>query len=132
MITSFAERHDRGLYHLTTTRPRAASGWIGVCSRDGADPLNRMKQFAGTMPANDPDAIVRWSLAQADAGREAFVGMGLMADRPLGGRGKGENVTVLNCFYLDIDIGNFGHADKKLPNPPTIEAAMELLAQFPT
>lgn len=79
-------------------------------------------------PAQFP-MIAEKVLGQA-AEKDVYFGVGLQREKPgKGSRGNAEGVMAIPGLWLDIDIGGDGHSAKN--NPPTVEAALEIINAFP-
>lgn len=68
--------------------------------------------------------------AEASKTQDVYFGVGLRRDK-LGrsSRGGNDDVSVVPAFWLDVDVAGITHAARDLP--PSREAVLEFLAEFP-
>ncbi len=73
---------------------------------------------------NTPEELVD-KVMELTVSREVYYRVGLMGARPSSGRGDSNATTCIPGFYVEVDFGEVGHAEKNIP--PTLEAALELV-----
>ena len=110
------------LSFLTTLYPEANSGFLSICHSDTAF---KSDHFDLRNPSALGDAAER--AIELGASHNTYFGVGLLGEKPAGGsRGKGKGVIALPGLFADVDFGSTGHKATALP--PTLAAAMELIA----
>ena len=98
-------------------------GYIGITSFSGNYPQTRFFEIGSLDQAHG------FAIEQNDGGRNVYVAMKAFETIPAKGRGNAADSGYHSMAWVDLDYGVAGH--KSVSNPPTQEAAMSLLEQFP-
>ena len=98
-------------------------GYIGITSFSGNYPQTRFFEIGSLDQAHG------FAIEQNDGGRNVYVAMKAFETIPAKGRGSAADAGYHSMAWADLDYGIDGH--KSATNPPTQEAAMSLLEQFP-
>lgn len=99
-----------------------APGWLTIWARQD----KRTRYF----PAGRLDLAAREALKLSRRGLDVYFGVGLRREN-LGEkrRGEAEDVCAIPALWVDVDVAGPAHSDR--PYPPTMEAALSLLNDFP-
>ena len=110
------------LSFLMTVYSQANSGFLSICH---ADTAFKSDHFDLRNPSALDEAAKHAS--KLGASRNTYFGVGILGEKPArGSRGKADDVIALPGLFADVDFGGTGHKATSLP--PTLAAAMELIA----